>query len=180
MDGGEDGRREGHAATEPRQAPARGRSFMATAAVLFLVSLGLVAVGVSSLQGQRSVMPQYQYTTTTTVGCGCCGAVGCYCTGQCGAVAGPGMLYGGPPLGTQAAVTPDWTDVVTSLTREVSEDTAEIAGLKATVLRQLLLKSVSIVSLFRQDSRALTFKNKYLYCEFTQERELGVDFEECV
>jgi hypothetical protein len=90
------------------------------------------------------------------------------------------MLYGGPPLGTQAAVTPDWTDVVTSLTREVSEDTAEIAGLKATVLRQLLLKSVSIVSLFRQDSRALTFKNKYLYCEFTQERELGVDFEECV
>jgi hypothetical protein len=38
-------------------------------------------------------------------------------------------------MGTQAAVTPDWTDVVTSLTREVSEDTAEIAGLKATVQR---------------------------------------------
>ena len=38
-------------------------------------------------------------------------------------------------MGTAAAVTPDWTDVVTSLTREVSEDTAEIAGLKSTVLR---------------------------------------------
>ena len=99
MDGGEDGRRDGHAETEPRQAPARGRSVMVTAAFLFLISLCLVAVGVSSLGGQKSVMPQFQYTTTTTVGCGCCGAVGCYCTGQCGAVAGPGMLYGGPPPG---------------------------------------------------------------------------------
>jgi hypothetical protein len=32
-------------------------------------------------------------------------------------------------------MTPDWTDVVTLLTREVSEDTSEIAGLKATVQR---------------------------------------------
>ena len=103
--------------------------------MLGLVTLGLVAAAAASAGGQVSaaVMPQYQYTTTTTVGCGCCGVVGCFCTNQCGAAAG--MPYGGPPLGTQAAVTPDWTDVVTSLTREVSEDTAEIAGLKATVQR---------------------------------------------
>jgi len=149
---------------------------MVTAAVLFLISLCLVAVGVSSLGGQKSVMPQFQYTTTTTVGCGCCGAVGCYCTGQCGAVAGPGMLYGGPPLGTQAAVTPDWTDVVTSLTREVSEDTAEIAGLKATVLRQLLLKSIPIVILYRKSSRALTFKNLCRLSNWQKQSEPRIEY----
>ena len=109
---------------------------MMAAAVLGLASLALIAtVGYSVGATAPAVMPQYQYTTTTTIGCGCCGAVGCYCTNQCGTMGLAGMPYGGPPMGTQAAVTPDWTDVVTSLTREVSEDTAEIAGLKATVLR---------------------------------------------
>ena len=186
LDGGEDGWRGGGVETPP----GGRRSVMnMTVAVFGVVSLGLMAVGVLSVGRPTSaaLMPQFhQYTTTITVGCGCCGAVGCYCTGQCGAVAGPGTFYGGPslgtqaavtpdwtdvtvgcrccgavgcyctgqcgavagpgtfyggpPLGTQAAVTPDWTDVMTSLTREESEDTAEIAGLKATVLRQLVLK----------------------------------------
>ena len=64
--------------------------------------------------------------------CGCCGIVGCYC--GCPAAAwgqsyGASQLANVPPIGTQAAVTPDWTDVITSLTRETSEDTAEIASL---------------------------------------------------
>jgi hypothetical protein len=66
--------------------------------------------------------------------CGCCGIVGCYC--GCPAPAVQQSYFGGqlanvPPMGTQAAVTPDWTDVITSLTREQSEDTAEIASLSA-------------------------------------------------
>jgi hypothetical protein len=145
VEGGEweDEGREGR--VEPRQA----RSvMMMTVVVLGIVSLGLVAVGMSSVGRQAvTVMTEYK-TTTITVGCGCCGSVSCYCTGHCGAMAGPGTVYDGfitPPLGTQAAVTPDWTDVMTSLTREVSEDTAEIAGLKATVLRQLVLKILVLV-----------------------------------
>jgi len=114
----------------------RSRSAMVVAVVLGFFSLGLAAT-VATRGGAMlpAVMPQFQYTTTSTIGCGCCGAVGCYCTDACGTVGLAGMPYGGPPMGTQAAVTPDWTDVVTSLTREVSEDTAEIAGLKATVMR---------------------------------------------
>ena len=117
------------------------RGVMVAAAVLGFFSLGLATVVVSlSASIMPATMPQFQYTTTSTIACGCCGVVGCYCTDQCGAAgfgygALAGMPYGGPPMGTQAAVTPDWTDVVTSLTREVSEDTAEIAGLKATVQR---------------------------------------------
>jgi len=107
---------------------------MAAAVVMGVFSLGL-ALTLATRGISPVVMQQFQYTTTSTIGCGCCGAVGCYCTDACGTVGLAGMPYGGPPMGTQAAVTPDWTDVVTSLTREVSEDTAEIAGLKATVMR---------------------------------------------
>jgi hypothetical protein len=115
----------------------RRRVFVGAAVLLAAASLSLATVAARG--GLRvnspAVMPQFQYTTTSSIACGCCGAVGCYCTGACGTTGLAGMPYGGPPLGTQAAVTPDWTDVVTSLTREVSEDTAEIAGLKATVAR---------------------------------------------
>ncbi len=143
VDGGETGC--SPSSTVPRSMSVR-TGVMVAAAVLGFFSLGLATVVVSlSASIMPATMPQFQYTTTSTIACGCCGAVGCYCTDQCGAagfgygaLAGMptgGMPYGGPPMGTQAAVTPDWTDVVTSLTREVSEDTAEIAGLKATVQR---------------------------------------------
>ena len=114
----------------------RRRVFVGAAMLLAAASLSLATVAAwRGLKVSPAVMPQFQYTTTSSIACGCCGAVGCYCTSACGTTGLVGMPYGGPPMGTQAAVTPDWTDVVTSLTREVSEDTAEIAGLKATVAK---------------------------------------------
>jgi hypothetical protein len=132
---GERGGDHGHASSQPRAVHSRGRVLIGAVAMMVAACLGLVAVAAQRGALSPSVMPQFQYTTTSTIACGCCGAVGCYCTSSCGTTGLAGMPYGGPPLGTQAAVTPDWTDVVTSLTREVSEDTAEIAGLKATVAR---------------------------------------------
>ncbi|EKX41859.1 hypothetical protein GUITHDRAFT_141616 [Guillardia theta CCMP2712] len=85
----------------------------ASAAVLLSVAVLLVAL--RSETSKEVVMPQYQCA--------------------------PGTLANVPSMSTQpddrqdAAITPDWTDVMTALTREVSEDTAEIAGLKATVMR---------------------------------------------
>lgn len=113
----------------------RGKVLIGAVALMVAVCLGIVTVAVQRGDLAPIDLPQFQYTTTSTIACGCCGAVGCYCTSSCGTTGLAGMPYGGPPLGTQAAVTPDWTDVVTSLTREVSEDTAEIAGLKATVAK---------------------------------------------
>ena len=121
----------------------RGRRIVLGAAALGVLSLGLAATAAVLHGGAGSLaLAQFQYTTTASVACGCCGVVGCYCTNTCsatGLASAPYAAFGGafdvPPAGTAAAVTPDWTDVVTSLTREVSEDTAEIAGLKSTVLR---------------------------------------------
>jgi hypothetical protein len=112
-----------------------GRRVVWGTVLLGILSLGLVmtvAVGARSALAPV-LMAQFQYTTTSSIACGCCGVIGCYCTTTCATTGLAGFPYGGAPLGTQAAVTPDWTDVVTSLTREVSEDTAEIAGLKSTV-----------------------------------------------
>mmetsp|Transcript_42193 Transcript_42193/g.100030 ORF Transcript_42193/g.100030 Transcript_42193/m.100030 type:complete len:227 (+) Transcript_42193:25-705(+) len=141
---------------------------VAAASALCLVVVALVGFGAA----QPSVMPVMQYTTTTTAACGCCGIVGCYCgcpAPAWGQAYGSSQLSNVPTIGTQAAVTPDWTDVITALTRETSEDTAEIASLTGKVARLETFKAQTIPRL-----KYLTHIQKYMR-EHQARQERGDD-----